>query len=304
MAQLIKLEDCISRYEWDIYRYPSQFIRLKQDNWKKLLDAWQENIPTYESIEWGESLSPIQKLLSKLKRNAVSSATDGESNMDNPLQTEEELKQQFLDDLYAFQLKWASSTVSDVSYFKRSYHKDPVLKYFLQRFPDNYLIMYHPIFSIKHAPMEAEIMMISPIGMEIIYLLEAPDYATIICDDERAWVIDEGKSQSKIVSPVIALKRTETIVKGILQQTMSDFPIRKTVLSRTNHILLQHTPYHTSCIGKRDYAKWFKEKRALDSPLKSSQLKVAERLLKHCLTTSVKRPEWEEDATFTYVDEE
>ncbi|KHF29248.1 hypothetical protein LR68_02036 [Anoxybacillus sp. BCO1] len=32
MGQLIKLQDYISRYELDIYHYPSEFIRLKKSN--------------------------------------------------------------------------------------------------------------------------------------------------------------------------------------------------------------------------------------------------------------------------------
>ncbi len=41
MAQLVKLQDYISRYEKDIYHYPAQYIRLKNENWKKLLQTWE-----------------------------------------------------------------------------------------------------------------------------------------------------------------------------------------------------------------------------------------------------------------------
>ena len=40
MAQLIKLQDYVSRYEQDIYRYPSQFIKLKNQQWDKLKAAY------------------------------------------------------------------------------------------------------------------------------------------------------------------------------------------------------------------------------------------------------------------------
>ncbi len=40
MAQLIKLQDYVSRYEQDIYRYPSQFIKLKKQQWDKLKAAY------------------------------------------------------------------------------------------------------------------------------------------------------------------------------------------------------------------------------------------------------------------------
>ena len=40
MAQLIKIQDYISRYEQDIYRYPSQFAKLKKQQWDKLQAAY------------------------------------------------------------------------------------------------------------------------------------------------------------------------------------------------------------------------------------------------------------------------
>lgn len=40
MAQLVKLSDYISRYETDIYRYPSRFVRLKKERWKRFSSEW------------------------------------------------------------------------------------------------------------------------------------------------------------------------------------------------------------------------------------------------------------------------
>lgn len=53
MAQLIKLQDYISRYEIDLARYPTQFIRLKQNQWERIKYQWQtgETIERWEHIE-------------------------------------------------------------------------------------------------------------------------------------------------------------------------------------------------------------------------------------------------------------
>ncbi len=40
MAQIIKIHDCISRYELDPYHYMNQFIRLKKERWETLLEAF------------------------------------------------------------------------------------------------------------------------------------------------------------------------------------------------------------------------------------------------------------------------
>lgn len=38
MAQLIKLNDYVSRYESDLSRYTSLFVRLKARRWKSMLE--------------------------------------------------------------------------------------------------------------------------------------------------------------------------------------------------------------------------------------------------------------------------
>src|SRR5690625_4091912 len=66
----------------------------------------------------------------------------------------EQLTRYFLNELSPFQLKWATSTISQTSFIDPSYNDDPTLKHFLQRFPDIYLLMYYPVFTIKNAPID------------------------------------------------------------------------------------------------------------------------------------------------------
>ncbi|GAQ19374.1 hydrolase [Oceanobacillus picturae] len=306
LAQLIKLQDYITRYEWDTYRYPSQYIRLKQDNWKKLYDRWLNPIeePENSTLDDTDS-SRISKLKSFLKKDAITSE-EVEAEPEEVLpNTEAELKQYFLDQLFDFQLKWATSTVTERSIMHKKYRDDSLLKFFLQRFPDSYLLLYFPIFSIKKAPVDGEILLIGPLGIEIIYIAETEDEASFIAGEERTWTIQGEKESKKMLNPLIALKRTEQIVRSILRTKDIEFPVYKTVLSRTNLIINHYEPYQTRMIDKRSFEEWFQEKRSSSSPLKSSQLKAAGTLLTHCQTTSVKRPEWDEEAiTFTFADDE
>jgi len=114
--------------------------------------------------------------------------------------------------------------------------------------------------------------------------------------DERTWIVETAQEPRKILNPSISLKRMEKIIQSIFHAEQHDFPIKKTILSRVNPIVFAREPYQTEVIGTQQYEKWFQERRQLDSPLKSYQLKAAEILLKFCQTTSVKRPEWEEDS--------
>ncbi|MGP4108247.1 NERD domain-containing protein [Virgibacillus sp. L01] len=306
MAQLIKLQDYISRYEWNPYRYPSQYMRLKQDNWKKI-QYQSENENTVEAEEEGhvEQNSAFSKWKSFFKTgNWHAEEKDSDEEENNLPKTEKDLKQYFLDKLFPLQLKWATSTVTDVSFMDKRFYHDDRLKFFLQRFPDTYLLMYYPIFNIKNAPVDGEIILLSPIGIEIIYIIEEEPKAKIVADDERTWIVKDKEEQSKILSPMIALKRTEQLVRSILSIEDIEFPVNKVVLSRVNNIEFHSEPFNTKIIGKYSYEKWFKEKRSLVSPLKSSQLKIADLLLKNCRSTFVKRPEWEEDTNTFSVGKE
>lgn len=310
MAQLIKLRDYISRYELDIYRYPSQYIRLKQEKWQAYYQWWQS-----QPIEEKEPEQVIEKksksILKKLplfRKKEVNEINEREPVQPAPrtwLKTEKDLRYYFLNELYPFQLKWASSSISHVSLMEPKYKNDPHLEYFLKRFPDNYFTMYYPVFNIKKAPVDAEIVLISPVQIEIIYLLDQYIDANVIVGDQRTWTIEKNNYQSKMISPIHALKRTEHLIKTVLKANNLSYPIQKTVLTKNNTIIYQQRPFNTLVIGKREYDEWFKARRSLDSPLKSQQLKVSDHLLKHCLTSSVRRPEWENDSDdFTSVGEE
>ncbi|GIP65764.1 hypothetical protein J32TS6_43190 [Virgibacillus pantothenticus] len=226
------------------------------------------------------------------------------ADLDLP-ETEQGLKQYYLDKLLHLQMKWATSTVTDISFVDKKWTEDNEIKYFLQRFPDTYLFLYYPIFTIKKAPVECEIILISPIGIEIICQLRETTGATIIAQDARTWIVEKENSRGKLLNPHIALKRTENIIKGILSHYHLNFPITKTILAKSNPVQFLAEPYQTKIIGKQQYDSWFSQKRNMTSPLKNQQLKVAEALLKHVQTTSVKRPEWEEERNpFEFVEEE
>src|SRR5690625_1207895 len=171
-----------------------------------------------------------------------------------------QLTQYLLNKLFPFQLKWATSTISQVSFTDKNVHNDPNLKFFLQSFPDIYLMMYYPIFSIKNVPIESEIILISPIGIEIIVLLEENPDALIILNHDRTWIVEEKEQTTKIISPLIRMKRTEQIVKSILNKYGIHFSIHKTVLSKTNNFLYTTEPYQVNIVGNREFKRWHEQK--------------------------------------------
>lgn len=294
IAQLIKIRDCISRYEWNPYHYPMQYIKLKNNNWKKLHQTWlneRRKEATEGAIAHSEE-SALDKIKKIIKQTGYYRNDEVVENENSLPKDKEALKHLFLDNLFQLQLQWATSTVKDVSYLDSKHRNDSNLKFFLQRFPDIYFVMYKPVFSIKHAPIDGEIVLISPVGIDVISILESDISARYLAGDERTWVRDMGDSEVTITSPLIGLKRTEHIIKSILNSEGLSLPIHKVILSKTNNIVFSSEPYNTSIVGKFQFEEWFSKKRKLTSTLKSEQLKIMEALLRYSLTNASGRPEW------------
>ena len=53
MAQLVKLQDYISRYQIDLARYPTQFVRLKKNQWGRIKRQWElgEDISEWQHVD-------------------------------------------------------------------------------------------------------------------------------------------------------------------------------------------------------------------------------------------------------------
>ncbi|MCA1009982.1 NERD domain-containing protein [Halobacillus halophilus] len=297
MGQLIKLLDYISRYETDIFQYSRQFIELKKENWNKTKRAFEQGrLEKKEEKEIEPEKKPQlgwRRLLSRLKGNEKHEKELLIKNETPPLETIQEVKQNFLNELISFQLQWASTTVQEKSFLDRTYQKDEKLKFFLQRFPDTYFIMYHPVVKVRKATMESEVILIGPLGIEIITYLELPGSENILPSSDHSWHALNKEGSYKVMNPLLSLKRTETFVKSVLKTYEIEFPLRKVVLAPDLTFHSFQEPYDTDFVDKQRYEEWMYNKRSITSPLKHKQLKTAEALLKHCQTTSFKRPAWD-----------
>lgn len=323
MAQLIKLRDFISRYETDIYRYPSQYIRLKKERWEKLNALYdnqemdvgkqilEEETDDYSSLQgfedfhegWLENgnknvFSTIKHWFKKPKNNVKVIDLDIQANAANRFvdrgKTKEEIKQQFLDEIFRFQINWASSTIRDSSNVDKAIYKDEILKYFLQHFPDNYLLLYKPTLLVKKAPIDLEIILISPVTTYCISILESNEMSVFETDRGRYWHEVMRGHEIKRINPMLSLNRAESLIKGYYKHYNVEMPVNKIVLSRTGFIEGQYEPANTLLVDKRNYEEWYSRLRRLPSPVKFVQLKGAQALLKHSQSTYMPRYEWEQ----------
>lgn len=311
MAQLIKLQDYVSRYAQDIYLYPSRYVRLKKQQWEGIKAKWENGPeePIGKLINSQQEEQSNTNILHKLKsmvrqqepvrEDAPQELEDQDDMMDDGsldsisnLKSIEELKQHFLDGLLPFQLKWASSTLTERSFIAKEFVNDPTLKFLLQRFPDTFLILYKPIFLLKKAPVEAELIIITPAAAMCISFIEAEEDAAFVGSKDRFWIKKTRNKEKKILNPLIALNRTEKIVKTLFDMYGVDLPVQKLLISRNGFIDYPLPPYGVQFIEKRNFEEWFMTLRGMKSPLKHMQLKAAQVLLQYGQTTSVRRLEW------------
>lgn len=301
MAQLVKLLDYISRYESNPFHYPTQFIRLKQENWKKLLNEWENQrlfVSSEEADVFHETLYNNQQkrfTFNPFKKQQKNKEEQPRRSKENNPKTKTELTHHFLNQLYPLQIKWATSTLTHASFISKNFSQESNLIYLLQRFPDIYFIMYFPIFYVENAPVEANILMISPFDIEIVEIFNHSKDTSVFIEDDRFWTVEQSRKREKIISPIISLRRTEKIVQSILKYHRIDFPIKKTVMAKECKFYVSKEPYHVQLVDRLSYDSWFQAKRNFQSPLKNTQLNVMNALLKHSQTSAVKRPEWTEE---------
>lgn len=325
MAQLIKLQDYISRYEIDLARYPTQFIRLKQNQWERIKYQWQTGkaIERWEHIEEEvkeekkkslfQKLFPFKKEIEIIEEEQEDIEKVTISNdwavEENPYQeddttlifepnlvytpkTLEELKKMFIDQFFHFQMKWASSTLREKSYVDPKFMRDTLLRSVLQTLPDNYLVFYYPILRVKKAPIELDIIIMTPTECLCITVLEQESQAVYIANSERFWLKKVGKIEKKVLSPLIQLNRMEKVIEQIFQQNHIELPIRKVLLTRNGYIDYPGTMYGVSFVDKRKFLEWMGQLARSVSPMKHMQIRGAQAILNTVQTTSFHRDIW------------
>lgn len=322
MAQLVKLQDYISRYQIDLARYPTQFVRLKKNQWERTKQQWEkgDEVPEWEHITTMEDdiveksrFSFLKKFLPSKKEEPIVEDVEEvevseelvedyipeeettlhfEPNIVYNPQTIHELKRMFMDQFFHFQMKWASSTVREKSYVDPRFMRDSLLRTFLQSLPDSYLVFYQPIVRVKKAPIELETLILTPTDCYIIKVIEQEDQAVFVGNGDRFWTKKVGKQEKKLLNPMIDLNRTETIVSQLFQLEDVVVPIRKIILTRSGYIDYPGTSYGVQFVDKRKFPEWIQQLKRSISPMKHMQIRAAQAILNMAETTSFNRDIW------------
>lgn len=322
MAQLVKLQDYISRYQIDLSRYPTQFVRLKKSQWERVKQQWEsgETIPEWDHTEEPEekeekkrrSLFNLLKFKKTAKANRAAeevevfdelmdtsedipeeeNALSFEPNIVYFPNTVEELKKMFLEQFFQFQMKWASSTTREKSYVDPRFTRDVLLRDFLQKLPDSFLLFYYPILKVKKAPVELDIVLLTPRECLCITVVEHEDQAVFVGNADRFWIKKVGQTSVKMLNPFIQLNRMEAIIAKLFAVHGVDMPVKKVLISRNGYFDYPDSVFNVHFVDKREYPKWMQQLRQLPSPMKHMQMRAAKAILQTVQTTSFNRDIW------------
>ncbi|TDQ39063.1 nuclease-related domain-containing protein [Aureibacillus halotolerans] len=299
MAQLIKLQDFVSRYESDMFKYPSQFIRLKQQRWRHLKNAHHNQTLVHPENDqsslkdWG--IDDDKKGWQDRVFRLFKKTKEVEEKSPEPFTgTLHEVKSMFLEELFLHQLKWASSTMLEKSYGVNTYKRDSQLQFWLRDLPDNYFVMYKPVIQLNQSVVELDTIIIGPTDIYCVTMIEGEHGAVYETTDASFWM-ENGKEELKRQNPIQSLQRMEKVLKTICPEKERQMSIKKIVYCPSGFIEASESISFAQYVDLRNEKEWLKKMQSNSTPLKYSQLKVAERLLSQCQTTSVYRSEWESE---------
>lgn len=312
MAQLVKLADYISRYQVDLNKYPTQYIRLKKLQWQRLKRRWEagDQFQLEPDLPFEEEIVGQPKRLNRLfkwirraeggddenyeEKERVETREEDESGLFEPQiryrpTTLKELRILFLEQLYQFQLKWASSTVMEKSHIETKFQRDALLRQLTTQLPDTYFLLYHPVLKIKNAPVELDILLITPTDTLCITVIEREEHAAFIGGQERFWLKKSGNTESKVLNPLLSLNRMESIIQQLYRASGTEMPIKKVVLSRNGYIDYPGSLFGVEFIDRRNFTQWFEQLQTSPFPMKHIQFKAVQSLLESAQTTSFHR---------------
>jgi hypothetical protein len=249
MAQLVKIQDYVSRYEKNLYHYQSLFMRLKEKRLKSFLHKYEE------------SRSP---------------------------QNKEQAMKNFREFLFNHQLNWATSTVKEVSVLEPRFENDSTLKFLSQEIPDNYFLIYEPVLQVKSAPVELDIILVGPAAIWLIVWMDGKGIWQE-AENKRFWNNVDSVQKETRLSPLIRLDRMKKIIGEMAAPFQEQLVIKNTVIAPESYIDLPVDWRKINYIDKRNFKEWHRQVIHEPAPVKSQQLKFVSVLLENSVTNSLTR---------------
>ncbi|MFD2618008.1 hypothetical protein [Terrilactibacillus laevilacticus] len=262
MAQLIKVNECISRYECDLQHYANRFITLKQKRWLQWRDQF-ERPRDDRPVNLAKRFSSISTI--------------------------DQLKSVYYKWLFEQQIIWATSTAGFYSDNQEDLSHVTWLKICLSELNDVTFILYKPVLLMKQTMLQLDSLIITNDTLWCVKPLIGEDGSVFQEINNRLWKEMKREESPQFINPFISLKRTKTALRTFLQTQNLSMPIKFLIFAPNSYVEFVHHDANTEICDRRDKNQISKKICHHSSTLKSQQIIITNRLLSQMATSAFER---------------
>jgi hypothetical protein len=250
MAQLIKINQCVSRYQLNFRCYANRYNWLK----KRRMEAWRENWLDNHTIQ--NSVNNVDKYSNHWKVD-------------------------FDDWLFDKQLAWSTSTAFERSERPVTIRTEHWLRRMLKGINDVSFIMYQPVLLTKSGPVQLDSLLITNDMICCVHPLLGETGDVYQPYSQRMWYqITNGAVVRPLVNPMISLRRTKAVVAAFLKgKGLTSMQVGAVVYTPDCYIERTANDYESDFVDQRNEREWFQKMDQHSLLMKREQIESAEALL-------------------------
>lgn len=150
-----------------------------------------------------------------------------------------------------------------------------------EKFSIRFILCNNLLFKVNNTEFQIDILLISS---NRIYMFEVKNYeGDFIIQDEQWFVFDSNK---EIRNPLLQLKRSDFLLRQLLQQLGYDFPVESYLVFMNKEFALYQLPSHLPILLHSQLNRFIKKINTSPSALTNRHIKLSEQLnKKHIVKT-------------------
>ncbi|MCQ2008698.1 MAG: hypothetical protein ABF629_00435 [Sporolactobacillus sp.] len=259
MAQLIKINQCISRYQMNFRSYANRYNWLK----KRRFAEWKEDWEHVHGIQQSDDGADIYK---------------------------NQLKHEFEDWLFDKQLEWSTRTAFEWSSFPDTIYSEHWLRHLIKEINDVSFFMYLPVLLTRSGPVQLDSLLIANDVICCVHPLLGNPGDVFQPVSQRNWNVITNGAQRPLLNPLISLRRTKAVVSAFLQSKgLRSMEVEAVVYAPDGYIESKAGEFEARFIDLRNEAEWFQKMDQHSLLMKRGQIECAEALLNNSETVSEPR---------------
>ncbi|MCO7124890.1 hypothetical protein NIE88_03755 [Sporolactobacillus shoreicorticis] len=259
MAQLIKINQCISRYQMNFRSYANRYHWLK----KRRYAEWKE--------DW-ERVHSIQK------------------SDDDADKYKNQMKDEFEDWFFDKQLEWSTRTAFEWSSCPDTIYSEHWLRRFIKEINDVSFFMYRPVLLTRSGPVQLDSLLIANDMICCVQPLLSDPGDVFQTASQRNWNVITNGAVRPLLNPLISLRRSKAVVSAFLQSKgVPDMDVEMIVYAPDCYIEYKGSKPEGFFVDLRNEAAWFQKVNQHSLLIKRGQIECVEALLDDSETVSEPR---------------